>query len=240
MYLNATRVTNETLFWEGVRIFHGHAKDFVDAGLYVLFTIGPGSMRVRPWVAVNQTAAQLDALLAPMKAELTAAGIPFENTPARDYATYYDLYIDLFEDESGGTPMLTGGWMFSRQDVADNNDGIIAAFKTALSPRADFANKGYLIGHLWNAGHGMPVPNSATNPRFRDSCDLMLYNLPVAVNATLAEKADVQDLLSNTLDRAMMEAGPHGASYINEVRWPISNPGGERQTLTIAGKPTSR
>lgn len=217
MYINSTRVTNETLFWEGVRIFHRHANTFVDAGMYVYFTIGPLSLRVRPWVALNQTAAQLDAILAPMKNELAVAGVPFENTPANEYATFFDLYMDLFEDESGGAPTLTSGWMFSRRDVADNNDGIIEAFKTALSPRPDLTNKGYMVGHLWNAGYGMPVPNSATNPRFRDASDLILYLLPLPANATIAQKADVQDVLSNTLDKAMMEAGPHGCAYVNEV-----------------------
>jgi hypothetical protein len=217
MYVNSTRTTNETLFWEAVRIFHSHANDFVDNGLYVYFTVAPLSLRVRPWVAINQTAAQLDAILAPLKTELTAAGVPFENTPARDYNTFFDLYLDLFEDESAGAPMLTSGWMFGRQDVEENNDGIIQAFKTAISPRADLVNKGYMVGHLWNAGYGLPTPNSATNPRFRNASDLILYLVPLPPNATLAQKADLEDVLSNTLDRTMREAGPNGAAYINEV-----------------------
>ncbi|KAK1752608.1 6-hydroxy-D-nicotine oxidase [Echria macrotheca] len=217
LYINSTHVTNETLYWEGVRIFHSHANSFVDAGLYVYFTITPLTLRVRPWVAFNQTAAGLDAILAPFKADLTAAGIPFENTPAKEYTTFFDLYIDLFEDESGGTPMLTSGWMFSRQDIAANNDGIITAFKKAISPREDLVNKGYMVGHLWNAGYGVPVPNSATNPRFRDAANLILYNLPVPTNATLEQKADIEDLLANTLDRTMRATGPKGCAYINEA-----------------------
>jgi hypothetical protein len=74
-----------------------------------------------------------------------------------------------------------------------------------------------LIGHLWNAGHGVPESNVAINPRFCDSSDLMLYNLPVGANATLAKKADLQDLLSNTLDKVMQQARPNGAGYVNEV-----------------------
>ena len=205
------------MFWEGVRIFHSYANHFNDHGLYVYFSVGPMSMRVRPFVAVNQTAAQLDAILAPVKADLTAAGVPFENTPARDYNTFFDLYLDLFEDESAGAPTLTSGWMFGKQDVANNNTGIISAFKTALSPRADLTNKGYMVGHLFNAGHGMPVADSATHPRFRSSADLILYLLPLPANATLAQKADIQDVLTNTLDKAMHAAGPNGAAYINEA-----------------------
>ena len=222
LYLNATRTTNETLFWEAVRLFHAQANAFVDAGLYVYFTVGPLSLRVRPWVAVNQTAAQLDAVLAPLRAALAAAGVPFESPPARDYASFFDLYLDLFEDESAGAPTLTSGWMFGRRDVRENNDGIVRAFQTALSPRADLVNKGYMVGHLWNAGHGVPTSNSATNPRFRDGSDLILYLVPLPANASLAQKADLQDVLSNTMDKAMREAGPNGAAYINEVRSCVS------------------
>ena len=226
LYLNSTSGigTNETLLWEGIRIFHRHANAFVDAGLYALFTIAPLRLRVRPWVAFNKTAAQLDAVLAPMKSELVAAGVPFEDTPAREYPTLYDLYLDLFEDESGNNaPMLTSGWMFSRRDVAGNNDGIVAAYKKAISPRADFVDKGYMVGHLWNAGYGASgkaaaggIGSSAVNPRFRDASDLILYNLPLPANATLAQKDDVQGLLAS-LDEAMQEAGPDGAAYINEA-----------------------
>jgi len=223
LYLNSTGIgTNETLLWEGIRIFHRHSNAFVDAGLYALFTIAPLRLRVRPWVAFNKTAAQLDTILAPMKTELKKAGVPFEDTPAREYPTLYDLYLDLFEDESGNNaPMLTSGWMFSRRDVAENNDGIVEAYKKAISPRADFVDKGYMVGHLWNAGYGVSKDKgseSAVNPRFRDASDLILYNLPLPnnVTATIAEKDDLQALMAS-LDQTMMKAGPYGAAYINEV-----------------------
>ncbi|KAK0740040.1 isoamyl alcohol oxidase [Schizothecium vesticola] len=217
MYINATLTTNSTLFWEGVRIFHSHANDFVDAGLYVYFTVGPGSMRVRPFVAFNKTAAELNAIVAPLFAELTAAGVPFWTRPARQYATLYDLYLDLFEDESAGPPNLTSGWVIAAEDIENNNDGIMGAFQTAISPRADLANKGYMVGHLFGAGHNVPAGLSATNPRFRASSNLMLYLLPVPVNATLAEKADLQNVLQNTVDKGFQDASPHGCAYVNEA-----------------------
>jgi hypothetical protein len=218
LYINSTLTTNMTLYWEGVRIFHSHANNFVDAGLYVYFSVGPGSMRVRPFVAFNQPAAQLDAVLAPLKADLTAAGVPFWSAPAGQYATFFDLYLDLFEDESAGPPTLTSGWMIAREDIANNNDGIIEAFQTAISPRAGLENRGYMVGHLFGAGHRpQPADISATNPRFRTSSNLMLYLLPLPTDATLAQKADIQDLLANTVDRAFMDASPNGCAYVNEA-----------------------
>jgi FAD/FMN-containing dehydrogenase len=218
LYINATLTTNTTLFWEGVRIFHSRANYFVDHGLYVYFSVGPGSLRVRPFVAFNQTAAQLEAVLAPLKADLAAAGVPFYSAPAGQYATFFDLYLDLFEDESAGPPTLTSGWMLGEVDIQDNNDGIIEAFKTALSPRADLADKGYMIGHLFSAGHSpQPAGISATNPRFRNASNLLLYLLPLPTDATLAQKADIQDVLANTVDRAMRDAAPNGCAYVNEA-----------------------
>ncbi|KAH6846974.1 isoamyl alcohol oxidase [Chaetomium sp. MPI-CAGE-AT-0009] len=218
LYINSTLTTNTTLFWEGVRIFHSHANYFVDNGLYVYFSVGPGSLRVRPFVAFNQTAAELEAVLAPLRADLDAAGVPFYSAPAGQYATFFDLYVDLFEDEMAGPPTLTSGWTFGRADIEDNNDGIIEAFKTAISPRADLVNQGYMVGHLFGAGHNpQPAGISATNPRFRDSSDLLLYLLPLPTDATLAQKADIQDLLTNTVDRAMKDAAPNGCAYVNEA-----------------------
>ncbi|EAQ82972.1 hypothetical protein CHGG_10790 [Chaetomium globosum CBS 148.51] len=218
LYINSTLTNDTELFWEGVRIFHSHANYFVDNGLYVYFSVGPGSLRVRPFVAYNQTAAELEAVLAPLKSDLSAAGVPFYSAPTNQYATFFDLYLDLFEDETAGPPTLTSGWTFGRTDIEDNNDGIIEAFKTALSPRADLVNQGYMVGHLFGAGHAsQPAGISATNPRFRDSSDLLLYLIPLPEDATLEQKADIQDLLTNTVDRAMKDAAPNGCAYVNEA-----------------------
>ncbi|KAK4222438.1 6-hydroxy-D-nicotine oxidase [Podospora fimiseda] len=218
MYINSTLTTNITLFWEGVRIFHSHANYFVDRGLYVYFTVAPGSLRVRPFVAFNQTSVQLEEILEPLKADLTAAGIPFYSGPTLQYASFFDLYLDLFEDESGGPPMLTSGWMFGREDIDNNNDGIIEAMKTAISPREDLIDKGYMVGHLFGAGHNpQPAGISATNPRFRTASDLLLYLVPLPTDATLVQKADLQNVLANTIDRAMRDAAPNGLAYINEA-----------------------
>jgi len=45
----------------------------------------------------------------------------------------------------------------------------------------------------------------------------MLYFLPLPTGATLAEKADIQDLLSNTVHKAMRDASPNGCAYVNEA-----------------------
>jgi hypothetical protein len=216
LYINNTHTTNETQIWEGVRIFHKYSNHFVDNGLYVYFEIAPMSLRARPFVAFGKNATELDAILAPMISELKVNGIPYE-TVTKSFSTVYNLYIDLFEDEGAGGFALTGGWMFSRKDVAENNNGIIEAFKKVINPREDLQNSGFMVGHLWNAGYGMPISNSATHPAFRNASDLVIAILPVPPNATIAQKEDLQNVLSNIQDPALRKAGPNGCAYGNEV-----------------------
>lgn len=167
-------------------------------------------------MAVNQTAAELEEILAPLVAGLEDAGVPHELTYT-EYATFYELYIDLFDDEAAGAFALTGGWLFTHQDVEENNDGIIEAFKTVVSPREDLANQGFMVGHMFDAGFGRPEPNSATHPLFRKASDFIITTITVPVDASIEEKADYQDVLTNTMDEALRQAGKHGCSYVNEV-----------------------
>lgn len=216
LFINFTQTTDPDTFWEGVRLFHEHSNHFVDNGLYAYFELGALILRVVPFVAINQTKAQLDAITAPLLSALDNGSIPYEYT-SKEYPTFFDLYTELFEDEPAGGYSLTGGWMFSHQDVEENNDGIVDAFKTVVSPREDLANAGFMIGHLFYAGYNMPQANSATHPRFRNSTNFIISTLNLPTNATLAVKADMQDVLTNTMDEALREAGPHGCTYVNEA-----------------------
>ncbi|PKS07232.1 hypothetical protein jhhlp_005834 [Lomentospora prolificans] len=215
-FINQTTVSDPEVFWEGVRIFHKWSNHFVDSGLYAYFELFPGALRAKPFVAINQTAEQLEAVLAPMIAELEAAEIPHE-LQVRQYESFHDLYIDRFEDEGAGAYALTGGWLFTHKDVEEHNDDIIEAFKTVHSPREDLAGQGGLIGHLFNAGHGLPVANSATHPLWRKGTDFVIVILPVPEGASLEQKADLQNVLTNVQDAALRAAGPNGFTYINEA-----------------------
>jgi hypothetical protein len=215
MYINSTHTTDSAVWWKGFTAFHKHSNHFVDNGLYVYFEVFPQTLRIRPWVAIGKTAAELKVILQPMVDELNAQGIPFELT-FKDFPTFYDLYTDLFEPETPGNSALTGGWMFSHEDVALRNDQIIDSFKTALAPRADVS--GVLIGHLFNPGYGLPVANSATHPAWRNATDFVITIVPVPVGSSLAQKADLQNLLTYTVDEGLRKAGPKGCTYVHEVR----------------------
>lgn len=214
MYINSTHTNDSSVFWSGISTFHKYSNRFVDNGLYAYFEILPATFRVRPWVGIGKTATELKAVLQPMLNELDAKKIPYEFT-IKDFPTFYDLYIDMFEDETAGQSALTGGWMLNHDDVANRNDQIINALKTVQYPRSDLF--GIIIGHLLNPGYGVPVSNSAMNPAWRNATDLIITTIPVPAGASLAQKADLQNLLTYTMDDALRNVSSSGCTYVNEV-----------------------
>ncbi len=217
LYINTTHTIDSDVWWNGTSTFHKWSNHFVDNGLYVYFEIFPFTFRVRPFVGIGKTKAQLQTIVQPFLNELTSKGVPFDFTP-KEFPTFYDLYVDLFEVENSGSSALTGGWMFNHHDVATNNDGIIDAFKTVITPKPDRPDMfGFMIGHLFNPGYGLPVSNSATHPSWRNATDFIITVLPMPDNASLATKAELQEILTNTMDEGLRQASTSGCTYVNEV-----------------------
>ncbi|KAH8890145.1 FAD-binding domain-containing protein [Thozetella sp. PMI_491] len=212
--INSTHTNDSDLFWAGVNRFHKWSNHFVDNGLYVYFEIGTAgeSLHIQPFVAINQTAAQLEAILKPLYDDLDAIGLKYEAV-TKEYGTFFDLYIDMFQDESAGVSALTGGWMFPHEDVASNNDAIVDALRNSLNLG------GFMVGHLWDAGHGLPESEwnkSAMNPRFRNSTDFIITGLIISGNAPLADKTAAQNTLTFKIDSELKKAAPNGCAYVNE------------------------
>ncbi|KAK3386796.1 hypothetical protein B0H63DRAFT_558417 [Podospora didyma] len=210
LYINGTYPS-----WTGgMDLFHKYANHFVDNGLYVYYEMAPFSIRVRPWVAIGKTQAQLQAILQPFLDELTTAGVVFEFM-IKSYPTFFDLYNDLFEAEQAAQTALTGGWLFNHDDIANRRSQMVTAFQTVIFPRADLV--GIMIGHLFNPGYNVPVADNAAHPAWRNATDFIITVLPVSETASLAVKADMQNVLTNTMDAALRGASNSGATYVNEA-----------------------
>jgi len=211
MYINQTQTTDLDLWWKGVGLFHSYANHFVDAGLYVYYQIvAPGILTVKPFVAINQTTTQLRATVAPLLADLDKIGLKYDITE-QQYPTFFDLYTDMFDDESAGGSSLTGGWAFAKTDVAHRDAAIIDAYKVALNHSV------VLVGHMWTRGRGI-APESAVNPRFDGVSDKIITAMIVDANMTWQQKLDAQHTLTHVVDDALRKAAPDGAAYVNEVR----------------------
>ncbi|KAL2257011.1 hypothetical protein VTK26DRAFT_779 [Humicola hyalothermophila] len=207
---------NATLFWEAVRAFHGYSAHFVDNDVYVYYELGTAgqNLHVHPFVGVGKTADELRAVVQPLLDDLDALGVGYAATPIRSFATFYDLYGAMFEAEVAGNSALTGGWAIAREDVEANHAAIVDAFRTVTGAG------GFLIGHMWSAGRGLPQEEwakSSVNPRFRNVVDKLITVVPVGGDAPLDVKAEAQDRLTHVVDAALRSASPNGAAYINEA-----------------------
>jgi len=209
--INSTHTTDLELFWSGVRLFSNYSISFADKGLYAYFGVRNLRLHVQPLLGINQTAAQLNATVKPLLDAFGKIGLNY-TAVIKEFKSFFDLYIDVFEDETVGQPSLTGGWTFTHDDMTANNNAIVDAYRNTLN------NGGIVVGHIWDAGHGKGATDSAVNPRFRKSSTKVIAALPVAANATLAQKAQAQNLLTNVIDEGLRKAGPNGCAYINEVR----------------------
>src|SRR5690606_37339832 len=138
--------------------------------------------RVHPFVAINKSPAELQAIVKPLFDDLDALGIRY-TTSSQNFATFYELSNAMFEIESAGNSALTGGWTIGRADVESNHSAIIEAVQTVFDAGS------FMVGHMWSAGHGLPEAewgSSAVNPRFRKVVDKLITIVPVAGNAPLA------------------------------------------------------
>lgn len=214
--INSTHTSDVDVFWDGVKSFHNYTNELVSAGLYAYFEVMPLRLHIQPVLGIGKTSTEMQTILQPLFDEFKAKGIAY-GTESKEFDTLFDLYTNLFEAEEAGTSALTGGRVFTHQDVEEHNDEIVEAFKTVISPRDDLKDQGFIIGHLWDAGLNMPISNSATNPRFRNSTSFAIAALPIPDGATWAQKEDLQNVLTNIQDAALKEAGPNGCAYVNEV-----------------------
>ncbi|KAK3396897.1 hypothetical protein B0T20DRAFT_414736 [Sordaria brevicollis] len=233
LYLNTTHTFDNDLIWEGTRIFHKYSNHMVDNGLYVYFEAWPYQFRVRPFVAIGKTQTELQAILQPMLDEFAAAGVPCEFA-TKEYPTFYDLYIDLFESEASGQSAFTGGWLFNHDDVANRNDEIIAAMKNVISPAGRPDLFGGMVGHLFNPGHNVPVSTSAAHPAWRNATDFVIVVLPSPEGATPAEKADLQNVLTFNQDEGFRNASRSGERSTKNRPTPSSQTG-----RATSGAPTT-
>ena len=224
--INSTHTNDKKLFWNGVRAFHKYSNHFVDNGLYVYYVIGMFGMHlnVQPFVAFGKNSAELTAVVQPLYDNLQAIGLKYDAV-TKEYPTFFDLYIDMFDDEQAGGSSLAGGWMFPHQDVTANNDGIVAGLRNV------FESGGIIIGHMWDAGHGIPVEewnDTSTHPRFRNASDFVITSLSIAGNASATERLVAQRKLTYGFDEPLRRAAPNGVAYVNEVSAGVVRCGWER------------
>jgi hypothetical protein len=216
--INHTHTNDSDVFWKGVTAFHNRANDYVAKGMFVYFELGllgPGIFHVQPFVGPNMTAADINAIVKPLLDDLDSQGVPY-STVTKEFPTWFELYIDMFEDELAGQNTYVGGRLFTKSDVAAHGNEIVDSFKVALNPGNGFT--GGLVGHIVGPGWGAPKVDNAVNPTWRNASSFVIAVVNSATNATWDQRIAAEDTMTNVMGKAMRDASPNGAAYVNEVR----------------------
>ncbi len=201
-------------FWKGIEAFHGFANTFVDAGLYVWYSISTGTgLSVQPFVAPNMTTDQFTKVLQPLLAQLAALNVTYKMDTPTAYPTFYDLYHSVFAPSpyDSGSNNLVGGRLFSKDDVAANNAAIVAAIQGLVEAGHTYG------GRMVNPGRAVPDATgnvSAAHPVWRNSAESSLWTY--ATDACSADRKKTLAALTAAGD-ALRKASPKSAVYSNEV-----------------------
>lgn len=115
----ATNVSAD-LFWQGMAVYMKYLPVFTDAGTYsyfYIFNLGSDSYSfgMAPFFAPTLSTTQLQALLAPFFAELTALNIPVTGLTYTSYDNFHDAWWNHFPLESiGSSNLKTASRLFPR------------------------------------------------------------------------------------------------------------------------------
>ncbi|KAG2021398.1 FAD binding domain-containing protein [Coprinopsis cinerea AmutBmut pab1-1] len=198
---------NQDTFWRGFAAFHNLANHFVDNGMFVYYELFGASLNIRPFVGPNMNAARINQVLQPFYDQLRTLGIQYSTT-VREYRTFYDLYIDMFQDETAGANSLVGGRLFTKQDISQHGNQIVDAIRRA---------GGGIIGHIVGPGFGMPWVDNAVHPAWRNGSSFSITNVMLPNTAgSLSQIPAAQQRLTNEIDGPIRAASPYGAAYVNE------------------------
>lgn len=213
---------NQDLFWKGIEIFHGFSNLYNDNRLYVWFALSNGFLQVKPIVGPNMTGAQLTAILKPLFDALRAANVPVTSTTT-SHNSFYEMYAALFDDDSANFNGLIGGRIITRQDITENNRKIVDAYKSIIQTATQNGGFGAIGGHLVGPGKAVPVADNSIHPVWRDAVAFNLIVFPVAENAGLAQRANMENVMTNNMGKVLREAAPRGGAYVNEVSFFFSD-----------------
>ncbi|KAL1792211.1 hypothetical protein ACET3X_009962 [Alternaria dauci] len=213
--INSTHTNDPEVFAKGVRIFHNLANHYTEYGMFVYFEQGPGPMRlhIAPFVAPNMNEEQLAKVLAPLYEQLDAAQVPY-GTYTRAFPTFYEFYIDMFEDERANQQSIVGGRLFTQSDISAHGDEIADALIFASIPEP--TQLGFNVGHIVNPGHGNPKVDNAIHPAWRNASSFVITNVLMTGNESWEVKKERESFNTNVVGKALRDVSPGGASYVNE------------------------
>jgi hypothetical protein len=214
--INSTHTNDTKLFSKAWSIFHNLSNHYANNGMFVYFELGPGPGRlhVAPFVGPNMDKTKLATVLKPLFDQLDAAKVPYD-THTKAFPTFFEFYMDMFEDEQPNQNSIVGGRLFSQSDITEHGDQIADALLMATMPEP--TQLGFNIGHIVNPGHGVPVADNAIHPTWRNASSFVITNVIMSGTESWAVKKEREKFNTNVVGKALRDVSPNGASYVNEV-----------------------
>ncbi|PVH96426.1 FAD/FMN-containing isoamyl alcohol oxidase-like protein MreA [Periconia macrospinosa] len=213
--INSTHTNDTKLFNKGFQIFHNLSNHYTAHGMFVYFELSLGSLHVAPFVGPRMDESKLNEVLKPLFDQLDAEKVPYSRY-TKAFPSFFELYMDLFEDEAFAVQgsSTVGGRIFTQKDIAVNGDKIAEALLFASQPTPD--SVGLSVGHIVNPGYGVPVADNAINDKWRNSSSFTLTNLLMSGQESWPQKLEIERINTDVVGKALREAGPDGAAYVNE------------------------
>ncbi|PSN61576.1 FAD/FMN-containing isoamyl alcohol oxidase-like protein MreA [Corynespora cassiicola Philippines] len=211
--INSTHTNDTALFNQGFQIFHNLSNHFTEYGMFAYFELTLGRLHIAPFVGPNMDEAKLNEVLKPLYEQLDAAKVPFSSY-TKAFPTFFELYTDMFEDEESNLNAVFGGRLFTQKDISKNGTAVADAIILASSPTED--TMGLSIGHIVYPGHGVPVVDNAIHPKWRNASSFVITTVGMNSDESWDSKLYHQNIQTNIVGKALREAGPNGAAYVNE------------------------
>jgi hypothetical protein len=212
--INSTHTNDTAVIKKAFTIFHNLSNHYTDNGMFVYFELMFNSLHIAPFVGPNMDAAKIKSVLKPLFTALDAAKIPYSSY-TKDFPTFFEAYIDLFEDEMPNQQSVVGGRLFTQQDIAEHGNAVADAIYFAGNPTPTVF--GFNVGHIVNPGHGNPKVDNAIHPTWRNASSFVITNVGLTGQESWAQKKEAENVQTNIVGKKLREAGPNGAAYVNEV-----------------------
>ncbi|KAI8936516.1 hypothetical protein NX059_006921 [Plenodomus lindquistii] len=213
--INSTHTNDSKVVAEGFRIFHNLANHYTSHGMFVYFENGPGPDRlhIQPFVGPNMNETTIKEVLEPLFTQLDAAKIPYD-TVTKAFPTFFEMYMDIFEDEEPLRQSIMGGRLFTQENIEQNGDAVAEALLFAAAPDAN--TMGFNVGHIVNPGNAYATVDNAIHPTWRNGSSFVLTNVLLAGDESWEVRQERHDYATNVIGQKLRDAGPGGATYVNE------------------------
>jgi FAD/FMN-containing dehydrogenase len=212
--LDSSKIGKEK-FWAATKAFVDRANTHADAGTYSYLLLVPtGSdfmLIMQPFFAPNQTAAQLNALLAPYLSKLTSLNIPF--TPKiTGYPSFYPAWLASFPLESDPVPSsVLSSRLFPRSNFATETGR-----NTTFAVLRQSAEAGQPIIGFNMATRGTN-PDNAVNPAWRNSVYHIITGVSIDPKSSVATINAARSAFTNGAMQKWRDVTPGSGAYVNEA-----------------------